>query len=395
MTEQRINLLDPEFQRDPYPTYAAMRRDSPVCRVEPGGMWAVARHSDVGFVLKTHALFSSAGFRKAWEPSWVEYNPLARSMVTMDPPGHTRIRALVQRAFGPKAVARLELKAIPLAREVARRLDGELEAVAAVSEPLPRFMIGEILGFETRLHSELKGWANDILSVTPTPRSEEDATRIRASIRSFTGVLSEFVEARRRAPANDTVTDLVQAQVDGQTLTTEEIVNLLVLLLIGGMETTTHMISHALRVFSTQPELLDTVRADRSCIGDFIEELVRYEVVPPIIPRLTTQDVELRGVKIPAGEVVAALIPSANRDEEVFKNADQFDLKRGTNGGLAFGLGHHFCIGAPLARMELRVMMASILDHVKRIEPCDDKIEYNCALTSRGPVALRLRFIPA
>jgi cytochrome P450 len=394
MIEQRIDILDPEFRRDPYPTYAAMRRDSPVCRVEPGGMWAVSRHSDVGFVLKTHALFSSAGFRKPWEPTWVEYNPLARSMVTMDPPAHTRVRALVQRAFVPQAVARLEIKAASLARDIARSLDGELEAVTAVSEPLPRFMIGEILGFETQLHSELKHWANDILSVAPTPRSEEDAARIRASIRAFTGILGELVEARRRAPANDTVTDLVEAQVDGERLTTEEIVNLLALLLIGGMETTTHMISHALRLFSVQPDLFDTVRADPSCIGSFIEELVRYEVVPPMIPRLTTQDVELRGVTIPAGEVVAALIPSANRDEEVFENADRFDLKRGTS-GLAFGLGHHFCIGAPLARMELRVMLTAILDRVKHIALCDDKIEYNRALTSRGPVALHLRFTPA
>jgi cytochrome P450 len=256
-------------------------------------------------------------------------------------------------------------------------------------------MVGEVLGFEARLHGELRRWADDIVGISPVPRSDEDAARIRASVRELTGLLGEIVEDRQRAPGSDMVTDLVEAQVNGQSLTKDEIVDFLVLLLLGGLETTMHLLSNSMHLLSRRPDLFDTVRADPSCVGSFIEEMLRYEGVAPMLPRLTTQDVELQGVKIPAGELVAALLASANRDERVFKNADQFDLKRGSTGGIAFGAGHHFCIGASLARMEARVMLTSLFERVKRIEPCEEKVEYNCAFTTRGPVALRLRFTPA
>ncbi|XXT21172.1 cytochrome P450 [Sorangium sp. So ce429] len=395
MTDQRINIFDPEFQRDPYPHYAVLRRDSPVCQVDPGGMWLVTRYDDVAIVLKDYARFSSAGFRKGWEPGWVTYNPLARSMVTADPPVHTRVRALIQRAFGPSAIARLESKAGELARELTQGLDGEMEVVEALSLPLPTFMIGEILGFDARQRGELKRWGDDVLCITPAPPSEADATRIRASIREITGYLREIVEARRLTPKDDTMTALVQAQVDGQALTTDEIVNNLVLLLLGGLETTTNLVSNALRLWSVQPDVFHAVRADPPCLGNFIEELLRYDAVGPMIPRLTMQEVELRGVTIPAGEMVVATIASANRDEQVFKDPERFDLKRDNHGAIPFGLGHHFCIGAALARMEARVLLGAILERVQRIEPCEGKIPYSCALTVRGPLSLRLRFTPA
>jgi cytochrome P450 len=395
MTEQLINILDPDFRRDPYPTYAKMRRDSPVCRVDPGGMWAVSRHEDMARMFKNPSIFSSAGFRSAWEPSWVGYNPLARAMHALDGIPHTRLRALVQRAFNPLSISRLEQKAVAKAQEVTRELGGDLEAVEAVGTPLPTYIIGEILGIDTRLHRELKRWTDDILSVTPMHPGEEKAARIRGSIRELTGFVTETIEARRREPRADTVSALVQAQVDGQSLTTSEIVDFLVLLVVAGMETTVYLLSHSLRLFSVWPELFDTVRADRSCIGGFIEEILRYEGVVPMLPRMTTQEVEMQGVKIPAGEMVAMLLPSANRDEQVFEDPDRFDIKRDCSSAIAFGLGPHFCLGAGLARMELRVMLTEILDRVKRIEALDDKLEYNCALIVRGPVALRLRFTPA
>ncbi|MEO5731058.1 MAG: cytochrome P450, partial [Byssovorax sp.] len=252
-----------------------------------------------------------------------------------------------------------------------------------------------ILGFDARQRGELKRWADDIVSITPTPPSEADATRILASIREITGYLREILESRRLTPKDDTMTALVQGQVDGQTLTTDEIVDNLVLLLLGGLETTTNLVSNALRLWSVQPDVFHAVRANPSCLGNFIEELLRYDAVGPMIPRLTTQEVELRGVTIPAGEMVIATIASANRDEQVFEDPERFDLERDTHGAIPFGLGHHFCIGAALARMEARVLLGAILERVQRIEPCEGKIPYSCALTVRGPLSLRLRFTPA
>jgi hypothetical protein len=267
--------------------------------------------------------------------------------------------------------------------------------VEALSSPLPTFMMGEILGFDARQRGELKRWGDDIVSITTAPPTEADATRIRASIREITEYIREIVAVRRLTPKDDTLTDLIQAEVDGQTLTTDQIVNNLVLLFIGGLETTTNLLSNALLLWSVQPEVFHAVRADPSCLGNFIEELLRYDAVGTMIPRLTTQEVELRGVTIPAGEVVAAAVASANRDERVFKDPERFDLKRDTHGAIPFGLGHHFCIGAALARMETRVLLGAILERVQRIEPCEGKIPYSCALILRGPLSLRLRFTPA
>lgn len=395
MTNSYINLLDPAVRRNPYPYYAALQRDHPVCRVDPAGMWAISRHEDVSFLLKNHEIFSSTGFRKAWEPSWVEYNPLARSMVTMDPPGHTRLRALIQRGFGTKAVLRLEEKVSELARNLARGLDGEVDAGNAFSMQVPAFAVGELLALDERLHSEFKRWTDDLMSITPAPPSEERQAQVRASITEFTGYLGELIEDRRRRPRNDTVTELVQAEADGQALTKRELIEFMAILLVGGLETTAHLVSNTLLLWSERPDLFDTVRADPSCLPDFMDEMMRYDGATHLVPRLTVQDVKLHGVTIPAGELVMALMAAANRDERVFKDPHQFDMKRGSRGGLAFGLGHHFCIGAALARMTTRVMLSAIIEHMQRIEPVGVDIEYNRTFTSRGPVRLPLRFIPA
>jgi len=387
-----FDILDPAFRRDPYPSYAVMRREHPVCRVEPGGMWAISRHEDVRFVLMHPEVFSSSGFREAWEPAWVGYNPLARSMLATDPPAHTRLRALVQQGFGPRAAARLEARVGELAEQLARSLEGELEAVETMCAPLPAFVIGSLLGLDARLHAEFQRWADDILSITPEPPSEAHAERVKGSIAELSGYLREVVADRRRQPTDDTVTDLIRAEVEGQALSTAEIVDFLVLLLLGGLETTTHLMGNALRLWSEQPELLDAVRAEPGCLGDFIDELLRYDGAAHSLPRLTTRDVELHGVTIPEGSLVMVLLGAANRDERVYAEPDRFDIGRRARGGLAFGRGLHFCLGAGLARMEVRAALAAVAQQVVRIEPCDEPIEYNRTLTVRGPVRMRLRF---
>lgn len=387
-----FDILDPAFRRDPYPCYAVMRREHPVCRVEPAGMWAISRHEDVRFVLEHPEVFSSSGFRQAWEPAWVGYNPLARSMLAADPPAHTRLRALVQRGFGARVAARLEARVGALAGQLAQALEGELEVVEAMCAPLPAFVIGSLLGLDARLHGEFGRWAEDILSITPEPPSDAHAQRVKGSIGELSGYLREVVADRRRQPTDDTVTDLVRAEVEGQALSTAEIVDFLVLLLLGGLETTTHVVGNGLRLWSEQPGLLDAVRAEPERLGDFVDELLRYDGAVHTLPRLTTRDVELHGVTIPQGSLVAALVGSANRDEQVYAEPDRFDIGRRARGGLAFGRGIHFCIGAGLARMEVRAALAAVAQQVVRIEPGDEPIEYNRTLTVRGPVRMRLRF---
>lgn len=389
--EERLDVLSPSFRADPYPFYAEMRRSWPVCRVEPGGMWAVSRWEDVLAVLKNPGVFSSQGFKAAWEPAWVGRNPLAHSMLALDPPAHTRLRGLVTRAFGASTTSRLAPKVERLADALADELVGEVDFVEAFAAPLPAFVIGEILGLDPALHVHFKRWADDILSVAPEPRSEEHAARVRTTIAELSGYLREVVATRRREPTDDTVSELLRAEVDGQTLTEAELVDFLVMLLLGGLETTTHLLGSTMMLLAQQPALFERLGAEPSLAAPFVEEMLRYDGPSHSLPRITTADVTLAGVTIPAGSLVLALVGSANRDERRYVDPDRFDVDRGSQGGLQFGHGIHFCIGALLARMEARVAVEVLARRFRRVELGAGEIRYNRTLTVRGPVELPLR----
>ena len=391
-----MNILSPAFRADPYPYYAELRRRGAVCQVEPGGMWAVSRHEEVLFVLKHPERFSSQGFKAAWEPPWVGVNPLASSVLAMDPPAHTRLRALVSRGFGPAAASRLEPRVRALAGELAEGLRGEeVDFIEALAMPLPAFVIGELLGLDHALHGSFKRWADDILSVTPELPPPEQVARVKATIAELDGYLREVIAARRRAPADDAVSDLLRAEVDGQSLTDTELVNFLVVLLLGGLETTTHLLGNALLYLSAHPELMARLHAEPLLVPRFVEEILRYDGPSQSMPRIVIEETTLAGVTLPRGAMVIALVGSANRDERVYPAPDSFDLDRGSQGGLQFGHGIHFCIGAALARMEARLALEAIVTRYARVTRPAGEITYNRTLTVRGPVALPLRFSAA
>ncbi|UQA62420.1 cytochrome P450 [Polyangium aurulentum] len=390
--DERVNVLAPAFRANPYPHYAEMRRARPVCQVEPGGMWAVSRYEDVLFVLKNPELFSSQGFKFAWQPPWVEYNPLANSLLAMDPPAHGRLRALVSQAFGPRAVARLESRTQARANEMARGLPTEVELIGAFALPLPAFVIGDMLGLDHVLHEHFKRWGDDLLSVTPEPPSPEHAARVRNSIAELTGYMREVLVARRSEPRDDLVSDLLRAKADGQSLTDTEIVDFLVTLLLGGFETTTHLIGNAIVHLADSPGEMARLGERPELIPKFVEEMIRYDGPSQAVPRIATVDVTLGGVTIPRGSLVLALVASASRDESRYPEPDRFDIDRGTQGGLQFGHGIHFCLGAALARMETRAALGALCARFGRVERAAAEVEYNRTLTVRGPVRLPVRF---
>lgn len=394
--DEPMNVLSPAFRADPYPYYAELRRRGPVSQVEPGGMWAVSRYEEVIFVLKHPELFSSQGFKTAWQPPWVGYNPLANSMIAMDPPGHARLRALVSRGFGPLAAARLEPRVRTLAGELADGLRGEGgDFIQALAMPLPAFVIGELLGVDHGLRASFKRWADDILSVTPELPPPEQIARVKATIAALDGTLREVIAARRQAPRGDAVSDLIAAEAEGQALTDTELVNFLVVLLLGGLETTTHLLGNALIYLAAHPDLMARLHAAPALVPPFIEEILRFDGPSQSLPRVTLQETTLAGVTLPPGAMVLALVGSANRDERLYPDPDRFNLDRGSQGGLQFGHGIHFCIGAALARMEARTALEAIVTRYARVERITDEIEYSRTLTVRGPVALPLRFFAA
>ncbi|WP_043407924.1 cytochrome P450 [Archangium violaceum] len=396
MTTQRVNILAPEIQANPHPHYAALRRNTPVVQVDPAGFWAISRYDDVAFVIKNPQLFSSEGFKAAWQPAWVGYNPLANSMLALDGTNHSRLRTLVSRAFNASATTRLEA---PI-RKVAHRLvdelaqKGEADFVSMFAMPLPAFVIGELLGLDASLHHRFKAWSDDFVGVTPEPQGPEHAQRTLASIADLTRYTTEVIEARRRSPSDDLVSDLMRAEVEGQHLTDREIVDFLVLLLVAGLETTVHLLANSLLFLAERPDELARLRAEPTLVPRFIEEMLRYDSPVQSVPRIAMSDVTISGVKIPKGDVVLAIIASANRDERHFTEPDRFDLHRGQP-GLSFGYGAHFCIGAQLARMEARCGLEALLSRFSGFERTSASLTWSQAITVRGPHALPLRFIPA
>jgi cytochrome P450 len=394
----RLNVMAPEVLADPYPFYAELRRNAPVSQVDPGGFYAVTRYDDVMTVFKNPQLFSSEGFRNATKPAWLGHNPFGDSMIVLDPPHHGRLRTLVNRAFVPAAMARLEQRVRAFATQVADQLPlgRQVDWVESFALPLPASVIGELLGLDGSLRSRFKRWSDDLTSITPvTPEMTARMEEIRGTVREAEQYLREVLAQRRREPAEDMVTDLLRAQVDGEALTDAELMSFLFLLLVAGLETTVHLISHTARLLMAHPEVFERVRADLSLIPRLIEEVLRFE--PPVrsVYRLVTADTSLSGVPIPKGSRVLVVIGSANRDEAHFPDADRFNIDRsGGVNNLPFGHGVHFCLGAPLARLEARLALEALLPRIKGISPAGP-VEWRRSVSVRGIQSMPVIVHPA
>lgn len=391
-----INLMAPDVRADPYPSYARMRLEGPVQRVEPGGFWAVSRAEDVERVLKNPQIFCS-GFEPIFKPAWLPHNPIGDSMVAKDGPAHTKLRALVSRAFTPRAMARLETRIRAMCIEVADRLAAVREGdfIDELCARLPGMVIIDILGLDPKLQGELKRWIAHLALVSPIYPGDEVADAVRATVRELEGYLREVIAARRSAPRDDTVSDLVAAEVDGNVLTDDELVAFLFLLLAAGFETTMHFFSNALLEFDQRPETFTRLREDPRQIPAYVEEQLRKESPVHSIFRLTAVDTELGGVQLPRGSMVMVLLGSANRDASRFAEPDRLDAARASQAGYTFGHGPHFCLGAALARLEARLMLEELAARFVRFEKLPGEIEWNLAVHVRGPVALPFRAIPA
>lgn len=386
----RIDLMAPEVRAHPYPLYAELRQRAPVCQVDPGGFWAITRHDDVVAAFRNPQLFSSTGVRVTTRPAWLGHNPFSDSMIAMDPPDHGRLRVLVSRAFGPASIQRLESRLREFARGLAARIQPErvTDFVEAFATPLPASVIGELFGLEPSLTERYKRWAVDLTRVSAT--TERDLHQhgpIRDTVREMEQSFAEVVAARRRAPREDLVTDLLNARVEGEALSDAELMSFLFLLVVAGLETTAHLLSHCMRMLLAFPHLALHLRENRAQVPRFVEEVLRYE--PPVhgIVRITTAEAEVSGVKIPAGARVLLLLGSACRDSSHVPGADTFTMERDGMSNLPFGHGIHFCLGAQLSRLEARVGVEVLLARFGGFTSAGPEA-WNTSLTVRGPLSL-------
>ncbi|WP_239577832.1 cytochrome P450 [Archangium primigenium] len=390
--------MSPEFRANPYPLYAALRRDAPVVQVDPGGLWAVSRYEDVMHILKTPKVYTVAGLRLAADPPWIGRNPFADSMLFVDDPKyHGRLRGAVSRPFLPASLSRLEpaLRATAEActqRVLERRRADFIEDFAL---PLPASALGTLLGLDPSLNPRLKEWSDGIVAISASqPGDTEQIAQCKRIVAEMEQYLGELIARRRAAPTEDLVSELLQARGE-ESLTDPEIMGFLFVLLVAGLETTLHLVGHSVRILAEQPGLLARLRADLSLIPAFLEEVLRFEPPVQATMRLCTQEVTLAGVTVPQGSVVMALMASALRDERYTPDAEHFRLERKGPHNLGFGHGMHFCLGAPLARLEARVALESLLPRCAALTPGPEPLAWNVSMTVRGVRSLPLEIHPA
>ncbi|MBI2710101.1 MAG: cytochrome P450 [Actinobacteria bacterium] len=365
-----MHLAAGEFWgRDPQDELAWLRRHAPLYWDERSGVWGVATYDLVRAVSTDPDRFSNAGgIRPGTDPL-----PM---MIDMDDPAHWQRRKLVNKGFTPKRVRESE----PAIRAIAHTLvdavceRGECDLVRDVAAWLPLIVIGDALGVEPPDRAQLLEWSDDMLSSLGVPDAAQ-LERSAQALAGYTAYAAGVVAQRRAQPRDDLISVLVHAEVDGDRLADDELVMESLLILIGGDETTRHVITGGAYQLLARPEHWHALRADRSLLPTAVEEMLRW--VSPIknMARQATADVELAGQHVRAGDKLLLLYPSANRDEAVFPDAGTFDPRRTPNEHVAFGFGPHFCLGASLARLELRVMFDVLADRLPDLHLRDGDVE--------------------
>ncbi|MBM9620326.1 cytochrome P450 [Streptomyces zhihengii] len=363
---------DPDFAADPYPAFAELRALGRVHRYEPTRQYLVPGHADVSALLRDRRLgrtylhrFGHEEFGRTPPPAAHEpFHTLNdHGLLDLEAPDHTRIRRLVTKAFTPRTVQRLE----PVVRKLAAELVGDLVAagggdlVAAVAEPLPVAVIAEMLGVPEADRPLLRPWSADICGMYELHPSEETARRaVRASL-EFSAYLRELIAERRGAPGEDLVSALILAHEEEDRLSEQEMISTCVLLLNAGHEATVNTTANGWRTLFHHPRQLAALRADPALLPTALEELMRFDTPLQLFERWVLDDIEIDGTLVPRGSELALLFGSANRDGARFENPDELDLARPDNPHISFGAGIHYCLGAPLARLELAASFGELL----------------------------------
>lgn len=389
------NPFLPEVQQNPFPYYTYLRHHAPAYQIPGMGLWAVSRYDDVMKVLRTPQVFSSGGFFSFFMGDLDPFLPQAPPILGVDPPDHTRLRKLVNRAFTPRRVASLTQHV----REVALRLlehipaHGEFDLVPNLSIPLPVIVIAELLGVPSERYPDFRRWTDTVVQATNgTLIAPEAREQTRQNFGELFAYFREAIASYRREPKDNLLSDLIRAEEENQMLTGEEVEALAVFLIIAGSETTANLIANAALALCNHPEQMAKVRANPALIPNVVEETLRCEGSIQLLPRQATQDVEIAGTMIPAGSIVMALLGSANHDEQKFPDPDRFDIMRNTEGHVGFGFGIHFCLGSQLARLETRTVLETLLEQFPHLARKDDlPLPRVASMVVRGLKTLPLR----
>ncbi|MFY2560002.1 cytochrome P450 [Corallococcus terminator] len=394
----RLDCLSREFIENPHAHLAELRRQGPIVQVDPGGMWAVTRYDEAHYVLKSPQLFSSTGMRLAFQPEWLgRSNPLVESLPFLDPPQHGRLRTLILRDFTSAAIKRLEPRIRAITRErIARMMEQRtVDYMEALAVPIPATVVCWLLGLDTALLKHFERWAHDIALIGGVhPEDTKQMGQCRQTLDEMERYVQDALDARRKTPGDDLMSDLLHASAGGQALTPQELMSFFFVLFTGGVETTTYLLGQSARMLCQHPELLPRLRETPTLIPCFVEETLRYEPSVVALLRTCLQDVTVADTELPKGSVVLVSLASAARDEKLFPEGDRFILGRENAQHLTFGHGIHYCLGVMLARLEASIALEELIPHVSRMELRTERIDWTTSLVVRGPRTLPVELFP-
>jgi cytochrome P450 len=369
-----LQVTSPEVVADPYPHFAAARARAAVQWHDGLGMWLTFTHAAASSVLRTRTL------GRVWVPRWPDVPMPAfrlihvNSLLENEPPVHTRLRRLVAGAFARGHVERLRPRVGELAQRLADRVadagsDGSVvDLIAEYAEPLPVEVIAELLGVPPADRRLLRPWSNAIVKMYEYEVSDAQRRAAEQASAEFVEYLRALVAARRRAPGEDLITSLIaEVDGDGARLTEDELITTCTLLLNAGHEATVNVVGNGVSALLTHPVQLADVRSDAEAIPSAVEELIRYDSPLQLFERTALADTVVGDVAVEKGQKIAALLGAANRDPAVFAEPDRFDVRRDPNPHIGFGAGIHFCVGAPLARVELQASLRTLLARFPRL----------------------------
>ena len=398
----QFNIVSPQFKANPFDLMANLRASQPVFRTalpDKTPVWLLTLYEDVAGLLKDERFVKDK--RKAMTPDqlrkmpWVPpmFRPLERNMLDLDPPDHTRLRTLVHKAFTPSLVAQMRERIQILSDELLTQVihKGKCDLIRDYALPLPMTIITEILGVPTRDRNKFHKWSKAVVSLSsPSP-----TVRVIPNVWMFLRYLRKFFNRRRQDPRDDLTSALIKAEEAGERLSSDELLAMVFLLLIAGHETTVNLIGNGMLALFEHPETMNRLRQEPSRIKTAVEELVRY--TSPVFmssERYASEDVTIHGITIPRGEMTLGVIGSANRDEKIFHNPDELDITRDPNKHLSFGHGIHFCLGAPLARLEAEIAINTLLRRIPdlRLSIPANSLRWRSSMILRGLESLPVSF---
>lgn len=394
MALSAVDVTSSEFKATAYEYYAALRAEAPVIEVRlpnKHAAWLVSRYDDVAALLKDprlvknrHSAQGSRPFSRA--PGMFRFlQALERNMLDVDPPDHTRLRGLVHLAFTPRLVERMRNRVQDLSERLlaAAQARGRLDLIADYALPIPLTIISEMLGIPPQDRGRFHRWSSAVVAATAAP----NPIRLLPAIWRFVRCLRRVIASKRERPADDLISGLVQAEEAGDRLRDDELVAMVFLLVIAGHETTVNLIGNGALALMQYPREMERLRADPQLDATAIEELLRFHSpIEVSSERYASEPIDIAGIRIPGGALVYGVLSSANRDERQFENPDQLDIARQKNRHLAFGQGIHYCLGAPLARLEGQIAIRTLLDRVPglRLARPEARLSWRKGLNLRG-----------